>query len=72
MHFECNSRKDAIPSDVTHLIFGTFFDESIEGLIPNTVTHLTFGSFFNQPLHKFIPNSVTHLTFINSRSCRNN
>lgn len=50
-------------NSITHLTFGTYFNQEIKECIPNSVTHLTFGSEFNQKIKNCIPNSVTHLTF---------
>jgi hypothetical protein len=54
-----------IPTMVTHLRFGTSFNQSLKaGDIPNSVTNLTFGFYFNQPLKKGnIPNMVSYLRF---------
>ena len=52
-----------IPSSVTHLTFGYFFNQDIKGCIPSSVTHLTFGWKINQDIKECIPSSVTHLTF---------
>jgi hypothetical protein len=50
---------DIIPNSVTHLTFGTMYNQPI--IIPNSITQLTFGLVYNQPT--IIPNSVSHLTF---------
>ena len=57
--------KIKLPLYVTHLTFGWYFNQNIEGCIPNSVTHLTFGFGFNQKIEGCIPNSVTHLTLKN-------
>jgi hypothetical protein len=54
---------DNLPSDVTHLTFGEFFDQPVDKL-PDSITHLTFGEFFDQPVDK-LPDSITHLTLGN-------
>jgi len=55
-----------IPSTVTHLTFGFFFDHKIANLIPDSVTHLTFGRKYSSPVGNHIPTSVTHLVFGNN------
>src|SRR3984957_5086991 len=55
--------KECIPSAVTHLTFGYYFNQNIKECIPSSVTHLTFGKRFNQDIKDCIPSSVTHLTF---------
>jgi len=52
-----------IPSFVTHLAFGNYFNQSIQGIIPPSVIHLAFGCYFNRPIQNSIPPSVTHLIF---------
>jgi len=52
---------DCIPSTVTHLSFGNYFNRPIVR-IPTSVTHLTLGDNFNHSLYNIIPTSVTHLT----------
>jgi len=52
-----------IPTSVTHLTFGFFFNQKNKKCIPPSVTHLTFGYHFNQSIENSIPPSVTHLTF---------
>ncbi len=54
--------KSILPNSITHLIFGYWFNKSVNHL-PNSITHLTFGRHFNQPVDN-LPNSITHLTFI--------
>ena len=54
-----------ISSTVTHLTFGSSFNQSVKNCIPSSVTHLTFGFYFNQSIENSIPSSVTHLTFDN-------
>ena len=50
-----------LPNSITHLTFGSDFDQQVDYL-PNSITHLIFGSKFNQSVN-YLPNSITHLTF---------
>jgi len=52
-----------LSESITHLAFGDYFNQSINGCISKSITHLTFGYKFNQPIKGCIPKSVTHLTF---------
>jgi hypothetical protein len=54
-----------LPSSLTHLTFGNFFNKPIEsGILPSLLTHLTFGYYFNQPITSgVLPSSLIHLTF---------
>lgn len=52
-----------LPNGITHLEFGTFFNQSIEDAIPKNVKNLKFGNYFNQKVYNYIPDSVTHLKF---------
>jgi len=54
---------DVIPSNVTHLSFFYYLDDSTRIKIPLSVTHLSFGSCFDKTIYGKIPSSVTHLTF---------
>lgn len=60
---DCSLREGYIPSSVTYLDLGGFFNQPLQtGHIPNSVTHLDLGYVFNQPLQAgHIPVSVTHL-----------
>jgi len=58
-----NAPLNCIPSSVTHLTLGFYFNKSIKDKIPSSVTHLIFGDSFNKPIKYNIPSSVTHLTF---------
>lgn len=49
-----------LPMHVTHLTFGSFFNQPVDGYIPYGVTHLKFGGNFNRSVYK-LPSSVTHL-----------
>jgi hypothetical protein len=61
-----------LPNSITHLTFGSDFDQQVDYL-PNSITHLTFGENFNQPVGhqgcedincpRNLPNSITHLKF---------
>jgi hypothetical protein len=62
IHFRAQETNNIL-NRVTHLTFGTFFNEPINNCIPSSVTHLIFGFNFNQPINNCIPSSVTHLTF---------
>ena len=49
-----------LPHSLTHLTFGTEFNQSVDNL-PYSLTHLTFGTEFNQCVDN-LPCSLTHLT----------
>jgi len=49
-----------VPQTVTHLTFGSCFDQSIKDIIPPNVTHLTFRHYRRQ-IVKLLPSTVTHL-----------
>uniref|UniRef100_A0A6G6ACR3 F-box and FNIp repeat-containing protein n=1 Tax=Borely moumouvirus TaxID=2712067 RepID=A0A6G6ACR3_9VIRU len=55
-----------IPHGITHVMFGSNFNQPLKGKMPNSVTYLRFGWDFNQSIHGFIPESVTHLIFQDS------
>ena len=63
-HFDYDFGK--IPSTITHLTFGHYFNRQFYDCIPNSVTHLTFGYCFNKRVNNLLPNSITHLTFGNN------
>jgi len=52
-----------VPSYVTHLTFGSYFNQLTDNCIPTSVTHLSFGAYFNKSIKGCIPASVTHLAF---------
>jgi len=47
--------------NLTHIIFGWFFNQSIDNL-PNSLIHITFGNNFNQPFNNSLI-SLTHIIF---------
>uniref|UniRef100_A0A6C0C5Z2 F-box domain-containing protein n=1 Tax=viral metagenome TaxID=1070528 RepID=A0A6C0C5Z2_9ZZZZ len=52
-----------IPQSVTHLTFGTQFDNPIgKQLSSTTLTHLVFNDYFDQSVDN-LPESLTHLVF---------
>lgn len=51
-----------LPTTITRLIFGWYFNGSIECVIPSSVTYLRFGHLFNQPLENCLTSSITHLS----------
>lgn len=51
---------ELLPSTLTHLTFGIFFDNPVGDLLPLSLQHLTFGTYFNQPVDSLPPN-LTHL-----------
>ena len=55
--------KRLLPDGITHLTFGTDFDQDITDSLPETITHLTFGGEFNRNISSALPNGITHLTF---------
>jgi len=55
--------KDLIPHHITHLVFGSDFNNSVKGHIPSNVIYLAFGYEFNQSISKSIPGSVIYLEF---------
>lgn len=63
VNIKINNFNVPFPSFITHLKFGSEFNESIDNRIPSTITHLIFGWRFNQPIKKCIPSSITHLNF---------
>lgn len=53
----------SLTNSLTHLTFGTFFNEPImAGMLPRTLTHLVFGQRFNQQLISVLPESLKSLT----------
>ena len=52
---------DNLPSSLTHLTFGSYFNQKVNNL-PSSLTHLTSGSHFNQIVDN-LPSILTHLTF---------
>lgn len=52
-----------LPKNLTHLIFGDFFDQSINHpmCLPSTLTHLVLGHYFKSPIN-LIDGNITHLT----------
>ena len=46
--------KNHIPSSVTNLRLGPFFEYDISNIIPSSVTHLTLCSYVNMPLKDLI------------------
>jgi len=62
MDEETKLKKYIFPFHVTHLTFGFWYDQPIDGIIPYGVTHLTFGCCFNQNIKDCLPDTVTHLT----------
>src|SRR5690606_19243273 len=50
-----------VPSSVVQLVFGRFFNQSIDNL-PSSIKYLIFGEAFNYPIDR-LPSSITHLTF---------
>eukprot|EP01112_Ceratiomyxa_fruticulosa_P018919 TRINITY_DN611_c0_g1_i1.p1 TRINITY_DN611_c0_g1~~TRINITY_DN611_c0_g1_i1.p1 ORF type:complete len:217 (-),score=38.87 TRINITY_DN611_c0_g1_i1:897-1547(-) len=50
-----------IPNEITHIEFGTKFDQSVDDLPANLVS-LEFAWNFNQPVNK-LPPKVTHIYF---------
>ena len=63
--FSSLSANGVLPSSLTHLTFGTNFNQPLgEGVLPSSLTHLTFGTNFNQPLGEgVLPSSLTQLVF---------
>ena len=55
-----NEKVDNLPS-LTHLAFGTHFNQSVDNL-PSSLTHLIFRIHFKQSVDN-LPSSLTHLTF---------
>jgi FNIP Repeat len=55
-----NSDFAGLPSSVSHLHFGKFYNRPIINL-PPSIKSIQFGSFFSAPFQ--LPQSVTHLTF---------
>ena len=53
--------KDDLPQNITHLTFGSQFNQSVDNL-PKKLTHLIFGAYFNKPVDN-LPENLTHLTF---------
>ena len=54
---------NTLPSTLTHLKFGYYFNQNIENILPPNLKQLTFGYTFNQPVKNLLPNGLTHLTF---------
>ena len=46
--------KGAIPDSVTHLTFGSHFNQDIQEAIPNSIIHLTFSINFDKKNRIFI------------------
>ena len=67
----CLVPKSYLPSGLTHLTFGMYFNGNIKttsftqtiSYIPPGVTHLTFGTCFDRDIVGAIPYGVTHLVF---------
>ena len=38
-----DSIQNVIPNTVTHIKFGSYFDQDIVGCIPDSITHIEFG-----------------------------
>ncbi|ADO67034.1 hypothetical protein crov001 [Cafeteria roenbergensis virus] len=59
------NRDIVLPKSLTHLTFGTNFNQKIEeNVLPKSLTHLTFGGDYNQKIEEnVLPKSLTHLTF---------
>lgn len=59
--------KILIPSTITHLFFGAFFDEEIEeNVLPQSLKYLFFGQKYNKEIkEKVLPKTLTHLIFGN-------
>ena len=51
-----------LPSTITHIMFGTTFNHTINRVLPPSLTHLTFGQLYNSSV-RYLPNNITHLTF---------
>ncbi|AGC02383.1 FNIP repeat-containing protein [Acanthamoeba polyphaga moumouvirus] len=65
-------REKVLPSQLTHLEFGYFFDQSIYKCIPETVKYLKFGNKiseyifnlqFDDSIHDYIPKNIEYLSF---------
>ena len=62
-HANCANKKCPrnLPDTLTHLIFGSMFNQQVDNL-PKNLIMLTFGRNFNENVDK-LPNTITHLTF---------
>jgi hypothetical protein len=52
---------DHLATNLTHLKFGSGFDQCV-GNLPTNLTHLTFGNSLNQSINH-LPHNLTHLIF---------
>ena len=57
--YSLNVKPKKYPSNLTHLIFGEYFNQEVNNL-PKSLTHLTIKSYFNQKVDN-LPKSLTYL-----------
>ena len=56
-NFELNFELNNLPNSITHLTFGSIFNQSVD-FLPESITYLEFkGGDFNQPINN-IPNNI--------------
>lgn len=55
-----------LPKTITHLNFGSFFDQTLTGILPPNLKQLILGNNFNKQIDEMLPLTLTHLTFGNN------
>lgn len=58
-----------LPPRLTHLDFGTYFNQSVDGYLPSTLVELIFVFVFNHPIN-IIPPSLETLQLGASYTCK--
>eukprot|EP01112_Ceratiomyxa_fruticulosa_P008996 TRINITY_DN2339_c0_g6_i1.p1 TRINITY_DN2339_c0_g6~~TRINITY_DN2339_c0_g6_i1.p1 ORF type:complete len:230 (+),score=50.45 TRINITY_DN2339_c0_g6_i1:379-1068(+) len=62
-YYNFNSPLPKLPSTVTHITLGNWYDQPLSQL-PHKLTHIRFGVCFNQVVSEFnLPSSLTHIEF---------